>query len=147
VESKDIISKIIEEAENKIKEATGSACKLFMKTNIDFLSYYEIGQKIIQICAVEFGIEPSQLILSTRKRSLVEPRQISMYLIRKHTLLSLQEIGMLYMTSSPHEADRYGKDHTTIIHAIRSVENLLEYDKRFSDKFKRITDTINLILY
>jgi len=147
VESKEIISKIIEEAEKKIKESTGTPCKLFMKTNIDLLSYNEIGQKIIQICAVEWGIEPSQLILPTRKRSLVEPRQISMYLIRKHTLLSLQEIGLLYMTSRPNERHRYGKDHTTIIHSIRSVENLLEYDKRFSDKFKRITDTINLILY
>ena len=147
MEDKESIIKIINDAENKIQELTGNACKLFMKTNVDLLSYKEIGNKIIQICAIEWGVEPSQLILATRKRSLVEPRQISMYLIRKHTLLSLQEIGMLYLTSKLHQKDCYGKDHTTIIHAIKSVENLLEYDKRFSDKFHKITEAINFILY
>jgi hypothetical protein len=54
---------------------------------------------------------------------------------------------MFYLTSKPGSRHTYGKDHTTIIHAIKSVENLLEYDKRFSEKFKRITETINFILY
>lgn len=147
MESKEIIIKIIEEAENKIFEATGNACKLFMKTNVDLLSYNEIGNKIIQICASEWGVEQSELISSIRRRTLVEPRQLSMYFIRKHTLLSLQEIGLLYLTSRPGQKEYYGKDHTTIIHAIKSVENLLEYDKRFANKYNRIAETINLILY
>jgi chromosomal replication initiation ATPase DnaA len=142
-----IIQWIIEKAEKDIQKESGVPCKLFIKKNIDLLGNSEIGKMIIGICAAEFGIESSQLILSTRVRSLVEPRQISMYLIRKHTLLSLDEIGMFYMTSRTHEQDSYGKDHTTIIHAIRSVENLIETDKRFAIKFNRITENINQILY
>lgn len=142
-----MIDWIVKMAEKSILKETGIDCKLFIKKNIDLLNYNEIGNKIIDICAAEWGVESSQLILPTRKRSLVEPRQISMYLIRKHTLLSLQEIGMFYLTSRQGKKDSYGKDHTTIIHAIKSVENFLDYDKRFAEKYNRIVTNINQILY
>ena len=147
MENKDIIiNEIVDKAEKRILKETGIACKLFVKRNIDLMNYNEIGNKIIEICANEWGIEPSQLIQSTRKRTLVEPRQVSMQLIKKHTLLTLSEIGKFYMTVKKNKVI-YGKDHTTIIHGIKAVDNLLEYDKRFSEKYKRITETIDLIFY
>ena len=141
-----LIDLIIKLAEKSILKETGTNCKLFAKTNIDLLSHSQIAHKIIEVCANEFGIEVSQMIQPSRKRTLVEPRQISMQLIRKHTLLALDEIGMFYMTVKKNKVI-YGKDHTTIIHGIRAVDNLLEYDKRFADKYKNITETLNQLFY
>ena len=62
----------------------------------------------------QFNI-PTKLIESaTRKKNVVRPRQIAMYLVRKHTDHSYAEIGRRLG----------GRDHTTILHAFHKIEHL-----------------------
>ena len=63
----------------------------------------------------------------TRKRPVVEGRQIAMYLIRKETTLTLEAIG-----------DIFGKDHATVVHAINTVNNAIEVDKSYRDKYQEL---------
>jgi len=57
----------------------------------------------------------------TRKREVVQARQISMYFAKSLTKSSLATIGM----------HCGGKDHATVLHACRTVNNLIDTDKRF----------------
>ena len=57
----------------------------------------------------------------TRKREVVQARQISMYFSKKMTKSSLASIG----------AHCGGKDHATVLHACRTINNLVETDKQF----------------
>ena len=60
-------------------------------------------------------------------------RQISMYLIRTLTDLSLQSIGELYE----------GRNHATVLSSIRKVENLLRDDRKTATIVRDITSNIN----
>lgn len=57
----------------------------------------------------------------SKKRELVQARQLAMHFAKKYTKLSLAEIGK----------QCGGKDHATVIHALKTVTNLLETDKQF----------------
>ncbi|HEX4886437.1 MAG TPA: chromosomal replication initiator protein DnaA, partial [Luteibaculaceae bacterium] len=67
----------------------------------------------------ELGID--QMKSKTRKREVVQARQITMYFAKKMTKSSLASIG----------AHCGGKDHATVLHACRTVNNLSETDKQF----------------
>ena len=65
---------------------------------------------ITQVCKV-YSVDETVLRVTQRNRGVSEARQMSMYLIRKLTNLSLPDIG-----------NEFAKDHTTVLHAIRKVE-------------------------
>ncbi len=58
-----------------------------------------------------------------RARSIARPRQIAMYLAKNLTTSSYPEIGRKFG----------GRDHTTIMHAVKKVEELLVHDSEMSD--------------
>jgi chromosomal replication initiator protein len=58
-----------------------------------------------------------------RARAVARPRQIAMYLSKQLTARSLPEIGRKFG----------GRDHTTVMHAVRKVEELREVDAVFAD--------------
>jgi len=66
---------------------------------------------ILRVVAKYYGIQARDLKESTRRKSIVLPRQIAIFLIRKQTGLSFMEIAQVFE-----------KDHTTIIYACRKVE-------------------------
>jgi chromosomal replication initiator protein len=69
------------------------------------------------ICA-HFDLSLDDLVSPTRRRSIARPRQIAMYLCRKHTERSLPDIGR-----------RFGnRDHATVIHAVKTIEDLILRD-------------------
>lgn len=68
-----------------------------------------------------FNIAPEQLKSKTRKREIVQSRQIAMYFAKIFTKNSLASIG----------SQIGGKDHATVLHACKTVNNLMETDKRF----------------
>ena len=68
-----------------------------------------------------FGLPLETINSRTRKREIVQARQLAMYFSKKHTKSSLATIGL-------HCGN---KDHATVLHACRTVNNLLETDKRF----------------
>jgi chromosomal replication initiation ATPase DnaA len=137
----EIIAKIIFEAERKIKQNTGMVVSLFCKTK-EIISDSEIVSIIIRLCAEEYGITINNLIASGRVRSQCEARQMSMKLIRENTTLSLKDIGINYYSNSY----KLGKDHTTVISAIKTIDNLLTYDKFVIEKYERLVNNIKLII-
>jgi len=82
----------------------------------------EISIDFIQkIVCDYFSIQVDALNSKTRKRDIVQARQLSMYFSKKHTKASLATIGL-------HCGN---KDHATVLHACRTVTNLIETDKQF----------------
>ncbi len=65
-----------------------------------------------------FGVRVSDLKSSRRLRSLVIPRQISMYLIKSLSRCSLKDIGVFFG----------GRDHTTVLYALQRIETLMSHD-------------------
>jgi chromosomal replication initiator protein len=92
--------------------------KLVKNTKKD-LSIEDIQE---QVCEY-FNIPPDQLKSKTRKREIVQSRQIAMYFAKNLTKSSLATIG----------AKIGGKDHATVLHACKTVNNLIETDKRFKN--------------
>jgi len=77
--------------------------------------------------------KPEELQLKTRKREVVEARQILHYLAKNKKLGSLAAIGF-----------RFGrKDHATVLHSNRTVTNLLETDHEFKEKYELFIDSFN----
>ena len=82
----------------------------------------EISIDYIQKVVCDYFSMPIDLINSkTRKREIVQARQLAMFFSKKHTKSSLATIGL-------HCGN---KDHATVLHACRTVNNLLETDKQF----------------
>ena len=65
------------------------------------------------------------LKMRTRKRDVLEPRQVACYLIRQNTELSLMKIGKIL-----------GIDHSSVIHSVDVVRELRKYDKVFAERWK-----------
>jgi len=76
---------------------------------------------IKQVVAEYFGLSMKDFESNSRKRKIVQARQISMYLAKKYTKASLETIGK-----------RIGnKDHATVIYSLNVVKNLIDVDKKF----------------
>ena len=89
-------------------------------------------QSIIDAVTNFFGVKVTDLQSKRRHRSVALPRQVCMFLARKHTRHSLEEIGGYFG----------GRDHTTVMHAIRTIDNRLELEP----DFVRIMQTIETAL-
>lgn len=77
--------------------------------------------RIQKVVCDYFKIDPDRFHSASRKRELVQARQISMYLSRNHTNNSLASIGSL----------TGGRDHATVLHACNTVKDLLDTDRSF----------------
>jgi chromosomal replication initiator protein len=81
----------------------------------------EVGIDYIQkVVAEYFKVTPELLKAKTRKKEVVEARQIAMYFAKRYTNLSLKSIGYHFG----------GRDHSTVIHAITTIEDLYGLEKR-----------------
>jgi chromosomal replication initiator protein len=82
--------------------------------------------------AAYFNIPLSDLVSDKKKRIYSYPRQLAMYLARKNTPLSLNEIGA-----------HFGhKDHSTIVYAIKRIQKNMERDKTLVDDLKKIENLL-----
>jgi chromosomal replication initiator protein len=81
-----------------------------------------------------FELEMEMLKSKTRKRNVVQARQIAMYFAKSMTKSSLSSIG----------AHCGGKDHATVLHACRTVNNLIETDKKFKASVQELQKKISV---
>jgi chromosomal replication initiator protein len=81
---------------------------------------------ILRVVMKHFGVNRGDLLSSRRNRSIVRPRQIGMYLAKSLTARSLPEIGRRFG----------GRDHTTVLHAIRKIESLLSEDEGLKEELE-----------
>lgn len=79
--------------------------------------------EIIRKVTDHYGVNLTDMLSARRTRSIARPRQVAMYLSKKLTSKSLPEIGR-----------RFGKrDHTTVIHAVKKIEELQSIDNQISN--------------
>jgi chromosomal replication initiator protein len=79
-------------------------------------------QTIISVVTDFYGVKMTDLQSKRRQRSIALPRQVCMFLARRNTRFSLEEIGGYFG----------GRDHTTVMHAVRTVEERCETDHEFN---------------
>jgi chromosomal replication initiator protein len=95
----------------------------------------EVSIDYIQKVVCDYFELPIELMKSkTRKREVVQARQIAMYFAKNYTKSSLATIG----------AHCGGKDHATVLHACKTVNNLMETDKRFRAYVDELEKKINI---
>ena len=93
-------------------------CKKILK---DFINSNNksINVEFIQnLVAAHFNLNIQELLSPRRSRSLARPRQIAMSLAKQHTTNSLPDIGRKFSN----------RDHTTVIHAVKKIDELLKKD-------------------
>ncbi|NLC74459.1 MAG: chromosomal replication initiator protein DnaA, partial [Clostridiales bacterium] len=83
-----------------------------------------------------FGITPDLLLSKTRKREIVQARQIAMYLSRNLTKTSLTSIG----------TQIGGKDHATVLHAYNTVCDLIDTDRNFKQSVNEIEKRLQIFM-
>lgn len=89
-------------------------------------------QVIIDAVTEFYGVRLTDLQGKRRQRSIALPRQVCMYLARRHTRHSLEEIGGYFG----------GRDHTTVMHAVRSVEGKRGADTEFETVLGSLEDRV-----
>jgi chromosomal replication initiator protein len=85
-------------------------------------------EEIQRIVARRYNVSRGDLISSRRTSNVVRPRQIAMYLAKTLTLRSLPEIGRRFG----------GRDHTTVLHAVRKIESLVGNDGALAEEIETI---------
>ena len=89
-------------------------------------------KKIISAVAEFYDLTEKDIIIPSRKKEIVRPRQIAMYLLRKELNNSFSFIG-----------ERFGgKDHTTVIHSCEKINNQLQKDKNLEEEIQMIVQRI-----
>jgi chromosomal replication initiator protein len=81
-------------------------------------------EDIQKLVASRYNVSRSDILSERRTAAVVRPRQIAMYLSKVLTLRSLPEIGRRFG----------GRDHTTVLHAVRKIEKALGEDNTLSDE-------------
>ncbi|MCX6229971.1 MAG: chromosomal replication initiator protein DnaA [Bacteroidetes bacterium] len=95
----------------------------------------EISIDFIQkIVCDYFGIPVDKISSKTRKREVVQARQLAMYFSKKLTKSSLASIGL----------QCGNKDHATVLHACRTVNNLIETDKKYKSNVDELEKKIKI---
>ena len=85
-------------------------------------------EDIQRVVARQYNVSRSDLLSSRRTANVVRPRQVAMYLAKTLTLRSLPEIGRRFG----------GRDHTTVLHAVRKIEALVSKDVALSEEVESL---------
>ena len=79
------------------------------------------ARRIIDEVAAYFGVRSSDILSGKRSREVTVPRQMAVYLSREICYLSTTRLG-----------EEFGRDHTTIMHALKKAEEMLRDSRDFS---------------
>ena len=85
-------------------------------------------EDIQRVVARQYNVSRADLLSSRRTANVVRPRQVAMYLAKVLTLRSLPEIGRRFG----------GRDHTTVLHAVRKIETLAGNDSAFAEEIESL---------
>ncbi len=92
--------------------------------------------EVISAVCKHYGVSRDEILSKNRKKELIVPRQVTIYLIREMTHKSLPEIGKIMG----------GKDHTTIMHSHKKVEDLLKVDLLIKNDIENIRTTLQSVI-
>ena len=85
--------------------------------------------EIQKLTADHFGLKQADLLSERRTRSVARPRQVAMWLCKQHTTRSYPDIGRRFG----------GRDHTTVLHAVKKIEELLTSDDQIARDVEALT--------
>ena len=109
------------------KILTSSDCKNILKDVFNQAKVITVD-KIQNIVSNFFNIPLAEMLSQRRSRPLARPRQIAMYLAKKMTTRSLPEIGRRFAN----------RDHTTVIHAVKTITRLSEKDDEMKKNIEQL---------
>ena len=127
-----VLNRVIAFSRVHNKDLTISDCKNILKDIFNQIRIVTVD-KIQNVVSNYFNIALSEMLSQRRSRPLARPRQIAMYLAKKMTTRSLPEIGRRFAN----------RDHTTVIHAVKTITRLTEQDDEMK---KNISQIKNLLL-
>jgi chromosomal replication initiator protein len=90
-----------------------------LRASVRRISVDEIQKQV----ALHYGLRMNDFLSPRRARTVARPRQLAMYLAKHLTTASLPEIGRAFG----------GRDHTTVAHAVRTIDNLIQTDAALAD--------------
>ena len=122
-----ILNRIIAFSRVHNKTLTIIDCKNILKDVFSQVKVITVD-KIQNIVSNYFNIPLSEMLSQRRSRPLARPRQIAMYLAKKMTTRSLPEIGRRFAN----------RDHTTVIHAVKTITRLSEQDDEMKKNISQI---------
>ncbi len=126
-----VLNRVIAFSRVHNKNLTTNDCKNILKDVFNQIKIITVD-KIQNAVSNYFNIPLSEMLSQRRSRPLARPRQIAMYLSKKMTTRSLPEIGRRFAN----------RDHTTVIHAVKTITRLSEQD----DEMKRSIGQIKSLL-
>jgi chromosomal replication initiator protein len=145
-----IVDAIAERVQGNIRLLEGALTQLISSTQLggkplnldtvhEVLSTYPSHEQpplrigdILEAVSNHFGIRRQDLLGRKRNPSINHPRQVAMYLARRLTGLSLQEVGMHFD----------GRDHSTVLHAERSIEASRTTNQELAHVLSRLTSQL-----
>ena len=147
----DVLEFIAQKIKSNVRELEGAlnriiahttlvGKKITLENTIDVLSdILRANNKLVTIEDIQkqvsehFSIKMSEMFSARRSKSVVIPRQIAMYLSKELTNLSYPEIGRNFG----------GKDHTTIIHAAKKIDKLLNENSNISEDIRLLKSILS----
>ncbi len=115
--------------QNVNDENTSRAIQALIRARDEYVPSPEV---IIEETAKYYSIDPKAILGSSRTKDIVLARQVSIYLIRSITNLSLPEIGKVF-----------NQHHTTVMHSLDKVEKMMKDNRELSEIVRDIKSNIN----
>jgi len=150
--SKDVVKYVAYNISTNIRELEGALISLLAQSSLNkkeidlelakkvLRNFVKTSSKEITIDAIQkmvceyFDVPYEKLLHKTRKREIVQARQITMFLAKAFTKNSLKTIGEHFG----------GRDHTTVIHSCQTVKDLMDTDTIFRENVMELTQKVQL---
>lgn len=150
--NEEVVKYIAFNIQNNVRDLIGASISLFAqstlnKKEIDLEVAKRVMKNLVKIHSRELTIESIQkmvcehynipydkLLMKTRKREIVQARQITMFLAKKFTKSSLKNIGEHFG----------GYDHTTVIHSCQTVEDLMDTDTEYRERIDDLQQKVHM---
>ncbi|MFZ9262969.1 MAG: chromosomal replication initiator protein DnaA [Chitinophagaceae bacterium] len=149
---KDVVKYIAYNIQNNVRELEGALISLLAQSSLNkreidldlakkvLRNFIKTSSKEITIDTIQkmvcefFDLPYDRLLQKTRKREIVQARQITMYLAKIFTKNSLKTIGEHFG----------GRDHTTVIHSCQTVKDLMDTDNMFRESVMELQQKVQL---
>jgi chromosomal replication initiator protein len=149
---KEVVKYVAYNINTNVRELEGALISLLAQSSLNkkdidvelakkvLRNFVKTSSKEITIDAIQkmvceyFDVSYDKLLQKTRKREIVQARQITMYLAKAFTKNSLKTIGEHFG----------GRDHTTVIHSCQTVKDLMDTDSIFRENVMELTQKVQL---
>ena len=130
-ELEGVLNQVLFAQETKKRDVSLNEIDEIIKKSIKKFSDRVSDDQILTAVASFFNLVPADLVKRIRKKEVVEPRQIAMYLLRD-----------ILDASYPYIGDKMGRDHTTAIHAVEKISQEINRNSSLNQKINLIKDLI-----